>query len=131
MKTFVNNTLALMVFILLIIISQIADSFLSQQMNPIISNLIITGTASILVVLIVYYYLFNTNAVFTKWSLLILSIYWLSGTLLFHFLVGHYSMHISFYSLLNDFNLIDGSLLLLIPIAQIVIPVIFYYKRLQ
>lgn len=83
------------------------------------------GTIIFLIVqfVIIYFFIKKMKIVEVK-TLLMIGIFWITITIIFEFIFGHYMMGHSWQKLLADYNLLNGRLWVLVLINNIAAPLI-------
>ncbi len=79
---------------------------------------------SLIIFLVTCVFLRHTSFVFTTWDLLLIGTLWLTLTVSFEFLFGHYVMGHPWENLIADYNIFEGKVWVLVLISTFLSPTI-------
>lgn len=119
---------SLSMWMLFVIIAILNGTFRELYLSPNISeysaHVLSTLILSSLILLLSYFFLKSTKTPYTLQDTWWIGALWLSLTILFEFVFGHYVMHHLWATLLSDYNFLKGRLWCLVLISTFSSPYI-------
>jgi len=120
---------ALGIWVLFVIIAILngtfRNSFLVARMGEYAAHVVSTIILVCVILAVTYLFLSYIRLDYTKTDLLLIGGLWLTLTVSFEFLFGHYIVGHSWSTLLADYNIFKGRLWLLVLIAAFIAPLLF------
>ena len=98
------------------------NSFLEPKAGVQIGHVISTIILVCFILLITFLFLYYIRIPYTNVGLLAVGAFWLSLTVLFEFVFGHYVMGNPWGTLLADYNLLKGRIWSLVPLTAFIAP---------
>ncbi len=108
--------------ILALLNATIREEVYGPFLTPLLAHQISTFIMIIIIFLFTYIFLGILHLQATIRQYLLLGLLWLVLTILFEFIFGHYIMGHSWDKLLADYNLLQGRIWVLVPIATALMP---------
>lgn len=123
LKLLVSALAIWLLFVVLAIINGvIRNAVYAPRMGEWEGHVVSTIIAICYTVLVVYLFLAYTPAAYTRTDLILIGILWLSMTVAFEFLFGHYVVGHSWERLLADYNILEGRVWLLLLLTVVLSP---------